>query len=93
VWFRDQYRHPNETRRSIDEVLDWFDGAGVDFLSSIPAADGSPFPNDTRLFEPHPRSTSVGPLGDPNGNAADRRSGWRTFIMIGRKRIISSSTQ
>ena len=25
AWFRDQYRHPHETRHSIDEVLGWFD--------------------------------------------------------------------
>jgi hypothetical protein len=40
-------RHPHETRHSIDEELGWFDTAGIDFLSSIPASDGSPFTNDT----------------------------------------------
>ena len=57
AWFRDQYRHPHETRHSIDEVLDWFDTSAVDFLSSVPAADGSPFTSTTRLFEPHSRGT------------------------------------
>src|ERR1700751_5652489 len=53
AWFSDQYRHPHETRHSIDEVLSWFDTAGIDFLSSIPAADGSSFTSNTRLFAPH----------------------------------------
>jgi SAM-dependent methyltransferase len=59
AWFRDQYCHPHETRHSVDEVLGWFDAAGVEFLSSIPAADGSPFTKATRLFEPHPRGTKA----------------------------------
>jgi hypothetical protein len=49
-----------EFRHSIDEVLGWFDTAGVNFLSYIPAADGSPFTNDTRLFAPHSRATRTG---------------------------------
>jgi hypothetical protein len=60
AWFCDQYRHPHETRHSIDEVLGWFETAGLDFLSSVPAANGSPFTNDTRLFAPYPRSTATG---------------------------------
>ena len=57
AWFRDQYAHPHKTRHSIDEVLGWFEDNRVDFVSSIPAADGNPFTASTRLFEPHPRGT------------------------------------
>jgi SAM-dependent methyltransferase len=85
AWFRDQYRHPHETRHSIDEVLGWSDAAGVDFLSSIPAADGSPFTNDTRLFEPHPRATTTGRWATQlQMLLAGGRDGG-LFIMIGRK--------
>jgi hypothetical protein len=31
AWFSNQYRHPHETRHSIDEVLGWFDAAGSTF--------------------------------------------------------------
>jgi hypothetical protein len=78
AWFFDQYRHPHETRHSINEVLGWFDTAGVDFLSSIPAADGSPFTDDTRLF-----AASTGhqdrPVGNSVANAPERRSRWGAF--------------
>jgi hypothetical protein len=85
----------HETRHSIDEVLDWFDAAGVDFLSPIPAADGSPFTNDTRLFEPHPRSTAVGRWAAQMEMLLTGGRDGGLFIMIGRKRnrVISSSTR
>jgi SAM-dependent methyltransferase len=86
AWFRDQYRHPHETRHSIDEVLDWFDAAGVDFLSSIPAADGSPFTNDTRLFEPHPRATAAGRWATQLQMLLTGGRDGGLFIMIGRRR-------
>jgi SAM-dependent methyltransferase len=86
AWFRDQYRHPHETRHSIDEVLGWFDAAGVDFLSSIPAADGSPFTNDTRLFAPHPRATPTGRWATQLQMLLTGGRDGGLFIMIGRKR-------
>ena len=93
AWFRDQYRHPHETRHSIDEVLGWFDVAGVDFLSSIPAADGSPFTNDTQLFAPHPRATTTGRWATQlQMLLAGGRDGG-LFIMIGRKRHYCSRSQ
>jgi len=86
AWFRDQYRHPHETRHSIDEVLGWFDAGGVDFQLSIPAADGSPFTNATRLFEPHPRATlTVRAAAQLQMLLTGGRDGG-LFIMIGRKR-------
>ena len=86
AWFRDQYRHPHETRHSIDEVLGWFDAGGVDFLSSIPAADGSPFTHASRLFEPHPRgAASVRAATQLQMLLSGGRDGG-LFIMIGRKR-------
>jgi len=86
AWFRDQYRHPHETRHSIDEVLGWFDAAGLDFLSSIPAADGSPFTTDTRLFEPHPRATTTGRWATQLQMLLTGGRDGGLFIMIGRKR-------
>jgi hypothetical protein len=86
AWFRDQYRHPHETRHSIDEVLGWFDDTGVDFLSSIPAADGSAFTDDTRLFAPQARATKTGRrLTQLQMVLTGGRDGG-LFIMIGRKR-------
>jgi SAM-dependent methyltransferase len=86
AWFRDQYRHPHETRHSIDEVLGWFDTDGIDFLSSIPAADGSPFTNSTRLFEPHSRGAVTVRLAAQLQMLLTGGRDGGLFIMIGRKR-------
>jgi SAM-dependent methyltransferase len=86
AWFHDQYRHPHETRHSIDEVLGWFDMSAVDFLSSVPAADGSPFTNTTPLFESHSRGTiTVRAAIQLQMLLTGGRDGG-LFIMIGRKR-------
>lgn len=86
AWFRDQYRHPHETRHSIDQVLGWFDACGVDFLSSIPAADGSPFTSATRIFEPHPRGTVTVRVATQLEMLMTGGRDGGLFIMIGRKR-------
>jgi len=86
AWFRDQYRHPHETRHSIDEVLGWFDASNVDFLSSIPAADGSPFASTTRLFEPHSRGTITLRAATQLQLLLSGGKDGGLFMMIGRKR-------
>jgi SAM-dependent methyltransferase len=86
AWFRDQYAHPHETRHSIDEVLGWFEDHRVDFMSSIPAADGSPFTPSTRLFEPRPRGTSSIRLAVQLEMLLTGGRDGGLFIMIGRKR-------
>jgi SAM-dependent methyltransferase/uncharacterized protein YbaR (Trm112 family) len=85
AWFRDQYRHPHETRHSIDEVLGWFDACSVDFLSSVPAADGSPFTSSTRLFEPHARGIFTVRLATQLQMFLTGGRDGGLFIMIGRK--------
>jgi ubiquinone/menaquinone biosynthesis C-methylase UbiE len=42
AWFRDQYENPVESLHTLDEVLQWFDASGIEFISSIPACDTSP---------------------------------------------------
>jgi SAM-dependent methyltransferase len=55
AWFRDQYRHPHQTRHSMSEVVGWFDRAGFDLLGSIPPVGGEEFSEDTPLFTARPR--------------------------------------
>jgi SAM-dependent methyltransferase len=86
-WFHDQYRHPHETRHSIDGVMGWFDTGGIDFLSSIPAADGSPFTHSTRLFEPHSRGTMTVRLAAQLQMLLTGGRDGGLFMMIGRKRL------
>jgi SAM-dependent methyltransferase len=86
AWFRDQYRHPHETRHSIDEVLGWFDATGVEFLSSIPAADGGTFTAGTPLFSPHPRSSASIRIATQLEMLLTGGQDGGLYIMIGRKR-------
>ncbi len=86
AWFRDQYQHPHETRHSIDEVLRWFAANSVEFLSSLPPANGSAFTPATRLFELQPsRGTAVHLAVQLKMLLAGGSDGG-LFIMIGRKR-------
>ena len=87
AWFADQYRHPHESKHTFDEVLDWLDAAGLEFVRGIPAMrlEDDGLEGDS-LFEAQPR-----------GNKLDRRlaqlaeilaPGQREggfFVMIGRK--------
>ena len=51
AWFMDQYKHPHESRHSIDEVLSWFAAAGFDFAMCIPTVGDTDLTDDVRLFE------------------------------------------
>jgi SAM-dependent methyltransferase len=85
-WYMDQYRHPHESRHSLDELLEWFKAEGFDFTASIPTIGDVEFSDRMPLFE----------VQSP-GNRWDRLSselellltGGRDgglYIMIGRKR-------
>lgn len=85
-WFMDQYRHPHETRHSMDEVLTWFNRHGVDFVCGVPHLDGSLFTQGEKLFAAHsPGSTASRVMTQLEMLAAGGRDGG-LFIMIGRKR-------
>ncbi len=61
IWFFDQYRNPHESWHSVDEVLRWFDDAGVEFLSGVPPiAAGIPGEEDgIHLFRKHTRGNRL----------------------------------
>jgi SAM-dependent methyltransferase len=86
AWYRDQYQHPHETRHSLGEVLGWFGAAGVDFVSSLPPADGSLFPRDIQLFAPQPRGTGAGHAVAQAKMLLAGGSYGGVFVMVGRKR-------
>lgn len=85
AWFRDQYQHPHETRHSYDEVLGWFDAAGVAYVSSLPPADGAEFTERTRLFEPQPSGSGLGRVAVQLRMLAAGGQYGGVFIMAGRK--------
>jgi SAM-dependent methyltransferase len=37
-WFMDQYRNPHESLHTMDELLRWFDAAGIRFVRAFPPA-------------------------------------------------------
>ena len=39
AWIQDQYKHPQESLHTIDEVMEWFKKNNIDFISSIPSCD------------------------------------------------------
>jgi SAM-dependent methyltransferase/uncharacterized protein YbaR (Trm112 family) len=86
AWYMDQYRHPHESRHSIDEVVQWFDRSAVDLLLVIPPVGGEQFTEETALFAPRARS---GRLDHFVTELAMLLSGGRDgglYVMIGRKR-------
>jgi SAM-dependent methyltransferase len=86
TWFMDQYKHPHESKHTIDEVLGWFDEAGVEFLSGLPKpAAGERFSRTDRIFEPSARGTGLDHALVQLGMLTTGREGG-LFIMIGRKR-------
>jgi hypothetical protein len=64
----------------------WISAGGVDFLSSIPAADGNPFTQATRQFEPHPRGAATVRAATQLQMLLTGGRDGGLFIMIGRKR-------
>jgi SAM-dependent methyltransferase len=86
AWFRDQYKHPHESRHSIDEVLDWFKSTDVEFMSCIPTIGDTEFGDDFRLFEPHPVGSYLDRLSTQLDMLLSGGADGALFIVIGRKR-------
>jgi SAM-dependent methyltransferase len=87
AWLRDQYRHPEEHRHTVGEVLRWFEGSGVEFLRAYPSAQlTDEHPDD--LFAACPDAWPperwlaqlgwMGSLGHEGG----------LFVMVGRRRDV-----
>lgn len=77
VWYADQYRNPFEVWHSVDDLLGWFDRAGIRFLSGAPPI-GPGLPGESpgiRLFAEHGRGSRPGHLL--------RQLGW--IVSIGRE--------
>jgi SAM-dependent methyltransferase len=85
AWFRDQYRHPHESRHSMDEVLRWFDRAGIAFVSSIPSIGDAEFADDEPIFQPHASGNRLDRLSSEIELLLSGGTDGGLFIMIGRK--------
>jgi hypothetical protein len=85
AWFMDQYKHPRESKHSYDEIIDWFESNGFEFLFSIPKIDSSPFTEHEKLFEPHDKGTKLARLATQFEMLLTGGVDGALFIMIGRK--------
>lgn len=85
AWFMDQYKHPRESKHSYDEVIDWFESNGFEFLFSIPKIDSSPFTEHEKLFEPHDKGTKLSRVAAQIEMLLTGGADGALFIMIGRK--------
>jgi SAM-dependent methyltransferase len=85
AWFMDQYKHPRESKHSFDEVIDWFESNGFEFLSSIPKIGSTPFSEQEKLFEAHDKGTKLARLAVQLEMLLTGGSDGALFIMIGRK--------
>jgi SAM-dependent methyltransferase len=86
AWFMDQYRHPHESRHSIDEVLAWFDSAGFDFTACIPTIGDKEFAEDTPLFEPRAAGRYLDRLSTELEMLLTGGADGGLYVMIGRRR-------
>jgi carbamoyltransferase len=87
AWFMDQYRHPHESKHTVDEVLGWFDESGVEFVNAVPKVRWQDsFSPHERLFESAKRGTRTDRLLRQLGTVVSGSREGGFFIMIGRKR-------
>jgi SAM-dependent methyltransferase len=86
AWMADQYFHPHESKHTIGEVLEWFDGEALEFVRGIPSVMPGRDALDTGdLFEPVERGGRLDHAISQLQLAAS--SGWEggLFLMIARK--------
>jgi hypothetical protein len=84
AWLRDQYRHPEEHRHTVGEVLKWFAANEVEFVRAYPSAQvHDEAPDD--LFAPEPDAwaperwlAQIGWMGRLGGEGG-------LFVMVGRR--------
>jgi SAM-dependent methyltransferase len=86
AWFMDQYRHPHESRHSIDEVVQWFGEAGIDLLLTIPPVGSEEFTEDTKLFLPRVPSGRLDHFATEFRMLLEGGNDGGLYMMIGRKK-------
>ena len=85
AWFVDQYKHPHESKHSYDEVINWFESSGFEFLFSIPKVGSAPFTPNEELFVPHDKGTKFSRFLTQLEMLLRGGGDGGLFIMIGRK--------
>lgn len=85
AWLRDQYRHPEEHRHTVGEVLRWFRAEDVEFLRAYPSAQlHDDAPDD--LFAPAADTWAPERWLAQLGWIASLGHEGGLFVMVGRRR-------
>lgn len=91
AWFVDQYKHPHESKHTINELLDWFEKTGFEFIKSIPKTKlFHGFQSDERLFKPEPPGSWFERMLVEYGMVLTGSKEGGYFIVIGRKKSRSN---
>jgi len=87
AWFKDQYKHPHESKHTIGEAIGWLEQCGFEFVNSIPGTIAfRPFSPDEKLFASHQVGGGLDRFLTETGMAltGSRQGGF--FIVIGKKK-------
>lgn len=85
AWFRDQYKHPHESKHSIDEVLRWFSSTGIKPLTTIPMLRQQVLTDDVDLFEQHSMGNRLVRLNAELGMLLEGGRDGGLYMVIGQK--------
>jgi len=86
AWFKDQYKHPHESKHTIGEVLKWFDKSGFEFIKGIPPVNFSEkFEPEKPLFEKGPKVTLLDRFLVQSNMILHGSHEGGLFIMIGKR--------
>jgi SAM-dependent methyltransferase len=88
AWYMDQYQNPHESLHTMDEVLNWFDHDGIEFVRALPSTlfDGV-MDNEYRksLFDPESRGSKLDRIfSQCRQMLFDTEGG--LFVMIGKRK-------
>jgi ubiquinone/menaquinone biosynthesis C-methylase UbiE len=83
TWFMDQYKNPHESKHTFDDVINWFEKTGFEFVNSIPNISGKPVTPDTKLFEADTKRTKIRRLSTQLEMVlSDKEGGFYTIIGV-----------
>ena len=88
AWFRDQYKHPLESKHTIGEALGWLEQCDFDVVRSFPrSVPFQSFSQDENLFEPERPGNRVERMLVELGMvfSGSREGGF--FTILGRRRV------
>lgn len=87
AWFMDQYRHPHESKHSIDEVAGWFSECGINLGLTIPPVGGEQFTEETQLFTQRRPSSRLDRFATELDMLLRGGADGGLYMMIGRRGI------